>query len=406
MNRFIFLCLAPFLSLSALHVGVSSVEITPPIGTPSAGYVARRGAGMEGIHDSLLAIALFIDTGAKQIALCSVDHLGYTFAMTQEVASLVHKHLPDCEVYVASSHTHSGGGAYLDLPLIGSSLAGSFDAAIKRAYVEKTASAIVQASKAAQPAKVGIGYGKADNISRYRASWPMNREPLNQIALLKVTKLDGTPYAALFNYPLHPTTLPAENRLFSADFVGYARDHVKTLIGSGVQTLFFNGAQGDIVPKICNDKDRFESCDCLGLSLALTVQEIWDRIEPKEEIEIQSERLSYSFAPKPTPQGLKLPIKSYQTELNLLVFDQVHAFITIPGELSSIYDERLKAKGTALGFEHVSIFGLTNDAHGYIILPEAWNHQTFESQLSFGGEHYGSEVEDRIVSLMEKGAHP
>ncbi len=406
MNRFLFLCLAPFLNLSALQVGVSSVEITPPIGTPSAGYAARKGAGMEGIHDPLIAIALFLDTGTKQIALCSVDHLGYTYEMVQEVALIVHKQHPNCEVYIASSHTHSGGGAYLDIPMIGPSLSGAFDAKIKQEYIEKTAATILDAGKTLVPAKLGIGYGDADKISRYRASWPENREPLSQITVIKVTKLDGTPYAALFNYPMHPTALTAENRLFSSDFVGYAREHIKTLIGSGIHALYFNGAQGDIVPKICNDKDRYESCDCLGLSLALTVRDIWDQIEPKEELEIQSEKLSYCFTPMPTPQGLKLPIPSYQTELNLLVLDRIHAFVTIPGELSSIYDQRLKAKGTALGFEHVSIFGLTNDAHGYIILPEAWNHKTFESQLSFGGENYGSRVESQVISLMEKVTNP
>lgn len=68
-----------------LRVGIGKAEITPPIGTPSAGYTSRKGAGMKGVHDPLLAIALFIDNGEKKIVLCSVDHLGFTFDMCQEV---------------------------------------------------------------------------------------------------------------------------------------------------------------------------------------------------------------------------------------------------------------------------------------------------------------------------------
>lgn len=44
---------------------------------------------------------------------------------------------------------------------------------------------------------------------------------------------------------------------------------------------------------------------------------------------------------------------------------------------------------------------LTNDAHGYIILPESWRHKTFESRLSFGGENYGDIVKNKAVELMK-----
>ncbi|MES2199028.1 MAG: neutral/alkaline non-lysosomal ceramidase N-terminal domain-containing protein [Chlamydiota bacterium] len=399
----LFLCLLAFpaIGMGDISAGVGKIDITPLIGTPSAGYTDRKGEGMKGTHDPLLAIALFIDNGEKKIVLCSVDHLGFTYDMVSEITREVHAkpNLADCEIYIASSHTHSGGGAYLNIPALGESLAGTYSPDITKFYIERTVDAIFQAYQSKIPAKVGIGYGKAENISKYRGLWPKDITPLSDVTVIKVTSVEDAPLAVLFNYPVHPTILKSENRLFSADFVGYSRDYLQASLKA--QPIYFNGAQGDILPILSNEKDLFDSCDHLAKSLAETVQTIWNRVKVEESLHISTQKESYSFIPKPTPFGLVLPVEVYKTEMNLIVFNQVHAFVTIPGELSCLYDKKLKEFGKTLGFSHVSIFGLTNDAHGYIILPESWQHKTMESGLSFGGENYGDLTEERAESLLK-----
>lgn len=399
-----FLFLFPALANATLMVGVGVEAITPPPGTPSAGYAERKGEGMEGVHDPLLAIALFIDNGEKQVVFCSVDHLGYTYEMAQEVVRRVHQvpELAACEIYIASSHTHSGGGAFLKIPLIGEALAGPYDPSITDFYIEQTKEAILKAGLNPVPAKIGIGYGESRDLSKYRGKWPVDIEPLTDVAMIKLVKLDGSPLAVLFNYAVHPTVLDSSNEQFSADFVGYARKRLQILLGLEVQPLYFNGAQGDIVPAIFDESDRFLSCGILGSSLAESVYEIWKETETSDCMEIQTENCSYSFTPQATPFGLRIPLESYETEMNVIVLDQSHAFLTIPGELSTLYDRRFKEFGKTLGYSHVSVFGLTNDAHGYIILPESWRHQTYESQLSFGGEFYGEEIRKKAETLLKK----
>ena len=71
------------------RAGSGEGNITPPAGTPSAGYGNRLGRGMTGIHDPLLARALVLDDGNKTIALVGVDHLGYNSAMVQAVKKAV-----------------------------------------------------------------------------------------------------------------------------------------------------------------------------------------------------------------------------------------------------------------------------------------------------------------------------
>lgn len=396
---FIFV-LFPFFLTSEVRVGVGCSNITPPIGTPSAGYIDRQGKGMEGVHDPLKAIALFIDNGTKQIVLCSVDHLGFSYEMVQNI---IHKvklksQLPHCEYFIASSHTHSGGGSYLNIPVLGEMLAGLFDAKIAAYYENKTVKAILKAQELPIPAKIGIGYGEGPSIIKYRSSFPKDVQPLLDVAIIKITKLDDSPIAVLFNFPIHPTVLKATNLLFSADCIGCARMHIQRLLGA--EMLFFNGAQGDITPIDIQGTDDFKACDIMGEAIGKAVKKIWEQTPVDESFEIDAKKLTYSFNPQATPNGFKLSIKNYASEMNLLVLNRKYAFLTMPGELSCIYDHRLKAFGKKLGYEQVSIFGLVNDAHGYIILPLSWHNKTAESNLSFGGALYGQEMEARAKNLL------
>ncbi len=397
-----FLCLQS-IALANLHVGLGKTEITPPIENPSAGYGARKGEAMLGIHDPLFASALFLENGEKQIFLCSVDHLGFPYKMTQDIVAKIHKHpeLSQSEIYITSSHTHSGGGAYLDIPNLGEALAGSYDPKMVEYYVQKTTEALISAYHHRIPAKIGIGYGKAPSLHVYRALWPQGIIPPSDVSVIKITTLDDTPLAAIFNYAIHPTVLNHQNRLFSADFVGYTRNFLESFLGSGIQSIFVNGAQGDINPVIFDQENRFVSCEILGEALAKTVTNIWEETTTQDFLHIATEKISYAFQPQKTPFGLILPVDLYETEINILVFNHLHAFLTIPGELSCIYDRSLQNTGKELGFSHVSIFGLCNDAHGYIISPDAWLHKTKESSLSFGGEDYGEITFQRAKTLLQ-----
>ncbi|PWU14640.1 MAG: hypothetical protein C5B45_04105 [Chlamydiae bacterium] len=307
-------------------------------------------------------------------------------------------------------------------------MAGPYDPNLVELYVRQTAKAIIQACKKPIPAKIGIGYGKAEDISQYRGTWPIEATPLSEVTVIKVTKLDDSPLAMLFNYPMHPAVLSSENLFFSADFVGYARAYIAKENG---QTMYFNGTQGDIIPRISeekpcsviskilaeitqniftslkkneqrtDEKQEYIRCDTLGKSLAETVQKVLHSINTKESLHMQTDKHVYSFKPQPTPFGLTLPIEEYQSEISLLVFDHVHAFVTIPGELSCFYDQKLKKLGETLGYQQVSIFGLVNDAHGYMIPPKAFDTSSTEAHFSFGGEYYAESVEQKVSALLE-----
>ncbi len=381
MIRYFLIILLIFAAeLEALTVGVGQTDITPPIGTPSAGYmVAER--KMTGIHDPLLATALVMDTGEQKIAICAVDHLGFDHTMVQEIKA----HFPKMDILVASSHTHSGAGAYLNTPVIGEKLAGQFDPSIRQFLIDQTVKAIEEAIVCPQEARIGIGYGTAPGLNIFRSSWPSYAKAPSGLSVIQFFSQEGQVLATIFNYAMHPTVLSAKNTLFSADFIGYARSKIENELGG--KALFINGAQGDVGPNNnLGFDEEFQKCQVLGEGLAERVIDLAHTIAPRESSKVDFIHYPYAFKIEPTTQGLRLPVEDYQTELNLLVFDKQDFFVTIPGELSSLYLKDLTRS------KNVSVFGLVNDAHGYILKPEAFEHKTPESRLSFGGPYYGERV--------------
>lgn len=386
-----------------IMAGYGVADITPPAGTPSAGYGGRAGRGMTGTHDPLLATALALSNGEKTIVFCGVDHLGMIHDMCSEAIEIVHSdaQMAKVEVFIGSSHTHAGGGGFLNVGLVGTILAGQYNPEARALYVQGTARAISAALKAMEPARVGVGYDFAPGLNNFRSSWPPKGKTQVDVAVIKVTRPDGAPIACLFNFAAHPTVLSGDNMLFSADWPGYARQRVET--ATGAKPVYFQGAQGDVSPNPpAGGKDGFESCDLMGQAISDVVLKIWNATQARAELKIETLKEVYAPNPQGNSKGMKLEMgSSPSSEVNAVVLNDIDAFVTIPGELSAIYDGELKRFGEFLGFNHVSILGLTNDAHGYIITPEAWRHKTYESTVSFGGQLYGETVKNKVRALLD-----
>src|SRR5215813_14543348 len=158
---------------SKLMAGVAKSDITPAVGTPLAGYGARMAKPSTGVHDPTEARALIIDNGTEKIAFVSVDHLGFDHGMVERIRGIACEQthiLPD-HIFVMSSHTHSGGGAFMEmLPPLANALAGKFDAKIRAFYEQRTAEAIIAADKNLKPARIAFGAGEAHGISRFRSN--------------------------------------------------------------------------------------------------------------------------------------------------------------------------------------------------------------------------------------------
>jgi hypothetical protein len=386
-----------------LMAGVGKSDITPPIGTPLAGYGGRLGKPSTGVHDPTEARALVIDNGTEKVAFVGVDHLGFDHGMVERVRELAAKatNIAPDHIFVMSSHTHSGGGAFLELFPI---LAGRYDAQIREGYAERAARAVIAASQAMRFARIAIGAGEARGISRFRSSWPPNGPIDPEVGVIRVDAVDtGKPMAVLMNFAAHPTVVGDKNFAFSADYVYYARRAVEQMIGGDVMAIFANGAQGTVAPRPLQGKDEWQRAENVGTILAAEVYKVTLMIAAQDSVDIRLTRHTFqaqTVVPPKAPVKITLP-PTYDTEVCGISFDNRIAFVTIPGELSSILNFQVKERGKLLGFEKTFLLGLTNDALGYIITEDEYRHGTYESSISLFGPGWGSLITNEAFQALE-----
>ena len=223
-----------------MQAGFATADITPPIGTPMAGYpdvrrdlpwtpdamkgyVGRRRQVSAGVHDPLLATALALDAGGERAVLIGLDTLvvtrDFTYRLRDALASLG---VAPEHVVVAASHTHSGPDLFA-----------WWEGDEAGAPVERTLAASVRAATRAleqlEDASLSYGVGSLDYASvnrRDEAAGPLDAA----VSVLRASSArDGWDIALTVVYACHPVTLDYANLLFSADYVGRAARRCRRL---------------------------------------------------------------------------------------------------------------------------------------------------------------------------------
>ena len=90
------------------RIGAAAVVITPPLGTPMAGYYFDRAA--EGVHDELFAKALVLEQGGTRAALVSLDLISTPMGLVEEIRKEIDRStgVPGRNVMISATHAHTG----------------------------------------------------------------------------------------------------------------------------------------------------------------------------------------------------------------------------------------------------------------------------------------------------------
>jgi hypothetical protein len=204
--------------------GVASVPFPVQVGTPLAGYVARKGVA-EGTRDELTIGAFVLEHKNTRLVVVAADIIAVDPALAQEIAAAAG--LERAELALCASHTHSGPAGVVarlhpaDEDCLDSSLRTSF---IATAVVAETE---------------GIAANRNDAGGPY--------DP--RLTVLATCRGDGSIQGVMCHFACHPTILGAENRLVSADFPGELRRQLGVALnrgGSAPVVLVVNGAAGDV----------------------------------------------------------------------------------------------------------------------------------------------------------------
>ncbi|HOO55835.1 MAG TPA: neutral/alkaline non-lysosomal ceramidase N-terminal domain-containing protein [bacterium] len=370
----------------AFKGGVAEADITPPVGTPLAGYGDRQGAPSEGVHDPLMVQALVLDADGEKVVFMTADLFMARRSLYLDVIKGIEEKtgIPRDHILISGSHSHSSSGAlYTETSL----LSGRFDPEIYKLTLDRFVNVAVEANSNLQPVKIGTGRTEAPGLMRNRNEDDGPKD--EDLRVLRVDDMSGEPIAILFNYSAHPTVMGGDNREFSAEFPGTTRKELKKMY-PGAIGMFSNGCLGNAGPSCPGDcGSGFDKIDKMGELMAGHIKRVVDEIGTKDKAEFTM--ISQEVLMHPD-------LNMWVTMSGLRLGDA--AFLTIPGEMFVELGFPIKDKAKEMGFSKCFLMGLTNDGIGYII-PERWYHEhIYEAVFAIFGSREGEFIQSQLFKNL------
>jgi hypothetical protein len=417
-----------------LRAGVGVANITPSLGVSLRGYYHERKA--EGVHDDLLAKAVWLQAGDESAVVVECDLIGMNRDVVSAARELIAKRerLPADNVMLAATHTHTGP-----------TVQGEYAATL----ATRIADAVHMARLHARPARAELAYGQEPSICFYRRfrmkdgtvqtnpghANPGVVEPAGEVdprvGVVGLCADDGQPFALLVNYALHLDTVGGN--LVSADYPFFMSEVLRRALSLDVTTVFLQGAAGNI-----NHFDvfgrgplrGFAETERIGTILAGEVLKCTRRLQPlnaasircvRREIELPvpdvtghevAQAREILAAPPDDTQDFTMDrVRAHraaklgeragapvQTELQCIAVGDL-AIVGIPGEL---FAELGRAITNGAAFPHTFIVELANDSVGYLPHPEAFDEGAYEAESSILTPDVGDRVVSDALDLLHK----
>jgi hypothetical protein len=362
-------------ALAEFRAAIAVRDVTPDPLLPVSGGVGPSRPADKKIGQ-LTVRALVLENSDTRIAICSTDFLGFPGVLCEKVRRQVSS-IPAGNILIGATHNHSGPDCYGFPDREGKT---SADVEYLNGVCDKLADAIKQAVRELQPSRVKLATGRA----RGKIAYNYYAENLydRRCDVMQLLDLNGKPLATLVNYACHPEVIGPDQGILCPDFVGPLYDRIRQR--SGGTGIFMNGALGGMVTADCRGPDgrdvqTWDECIRIGNLLAdealRIVADARVQKDPKlfcgcTTIEFPVDNEALLAVVKRSPLGFTLSEENkVATQVNVVNLGDAQ-ILTIPGEALPNIGYYLKRK---MHGGHNLLFGLTNDAFGYILTKVDWN---------------------------------
>lgn len=402
-----------------IRVGAAVRVITPdPLLPVSGGMGAPRPAREK--RGDLTARAIVLRKGEVTVAVVALDVLGFPSVLGDRVRKRVGR-IPAENILIGSTHTHSAPDCYAFPDGEGGHTG---DLAYIDSVCNKAAEAVNEAIDRLQPARIKVATGEAKGKIAYNYYAPDLYD--RRMSVIRAMSPQGKTIATLVNYAIHPEVLGNDVGILSPDLIGPLCAKVEEHAG-GV-ALFMNGAQGGMItadnrdldrPKdaqraVWDDTRRWEECLRIGHLMADEARRLIEDAPEQADPTLFCDSIAVRFPVDSKPMWdvvvgspLKYPHnddRSVTARINLVHVGNAQ-ILTIPGEAMPNIGFYLKRK---MRGEHNLLFGLTNDAFGYILTKadfQSFPRYDYVSQTSLG-EMTGEILIEKSLEFVNKAPLP
>jgi hypothetical protein len=281
-------------NIGQFQAGWGSRSITPPVGTPLAGYGDRKGKPSIGVHDEIFVKALAVSDGADTAVIVGADMLIIPENVADMVRERVSKQTPLTanEILFNASHNHSGPGGFAP-GFASKAFNGPYDPNIPDFLTRAFAEAIVEAYQSLEPAKVKYGGLDAPEYIRNRTR---RDEPVDSELSYMLIAQDDKDRCFVVSYSAHPTVLGGDNMEFTGEYPGFLMRRITEK--TGAEAIYLGGAVGSMSHRAPEADNAFERCRAMGEALADKVlNKISDDIKFKDKVDVASIGFSFNLPP-------------------------------------------------------------------------------------------------------------
>jgi hypothetical protein len=269
----------------AWRIGVAKTDITPAEPVRLSGYASRTEPAQE-VEDRLFARALVLapvrDSASEPLVIVSVDAIGISAVMTEEILERVTPLLmiPRSRIVICTTHSHTA--PHLDgvIPnLFAAPLDGTHLESTKkysRQLLDSIVDTVQRAAGNLRDGTVEYGLGRAEFAINRRmlknkewiAIGTVDDGPVDRnVRVIKASDASGKPIAVAYQYGCHCTSISPDANKISADWAGISATKIESEL-PGCVALPIIGCGADANP---NPRGSIENARAHGDELATSV---------------------------------------------------------------------------------------------------------------------------------------
>jgi hypothetical protein len=393
-----------------LRVGAAKRMLTPTPLLPVSGGIGTPKHSTEKKGDLWVRVMVLENNGTR-VAFVGIDNLGWPAALGDKSRALVNG-IPAENILIGATHTHSAPDAY-GFPNEKGEI--NADMGYLDWCVHQVADAINEAVASLEAADLKTAVGEAKGKIAYNYYAPALYDPRCGViqAVASSGKNRGKVIATLVNYAVHPEVIGNSRGVTSPDLCGPLYERIESQAG-GI-AIFMNGAQGGMVTadnRLADggEANDYEECIRIGNLLADQALEIISGAPTQtdpfihntfQQVEFSVDSPTLQFILNNSPHQYKVVSGNVvSTQMNLVTVGSAQ-ILTIPGEALPNIGFYLKRK---MKTDQAFLFGLTNDAFGYILSKEdfdSFKRYEYVTRTSLG-ENTGTALVDYALELIDR----